>query len=135
MERLRRTKQQIALETVLASAERPLTAGEIQVRAGCLHPGLGSATVYRELARLCAGHRVRTVRLNDDPPRYELRTDHHHHFRCRCGTQVYDLDGCLPGMDRLLPKGFHHEGHDIVLHGVCAVCTDRKPEPALPPAS
>lgn len=124
---MRRSPQQRAILTTLAAAEGPLTAQELLERARELHPGLGLATVYRNLARLESGSEVVTVHLPQDAVRYEpAGRGHHHHFRCvRCKT-VFELAGACPVAmleGATLPGGLTVLGHELTFYGVCASCS------------
>jgi hypothetical protein len=35
---------------------------------------------------------------------------------------VYNIDGCVGGVETLLPRGFQMEKHDLLLTGRCATC-------------
>ncbi|NLG09563.1 MAG: transcriptional repressor [Deinococcales bacterium] len=122
----RRTVQQAAILDVLESAEGPLSAQEVHDRARELHPTIGLATVYRNLARLEGDGAVVAVHLPQDATRYEpAGRGHHHHFRCvKCDT-VYELDaGCPVAMleGATLPGGLTVMGHELVFFGHCAGC-------------
>jgi Fur family ferric uptake transcriptional regulator len=61
--------------------------------------------------------------LPGEAPRYERGGEaHHHHFQCTSCQRVYNLQGCLGGMERLLPRGFRLDSHDLQLTGTCAQC-------------
>ena len=121
----RQTLQRTAIETVFAEAGRPLAPREILAGAQRRVPSLNLATVYRTLKRLVADRTIAPVTLPGETPRYELRAAadrHHHHFRCDRCDSVFDLEGCVTGLERLLPEGFRMTDHDIVLYGPCSAC-------------
>ncbi len=121
----RQTLQRTAIETVFAEAGRPLAPREILAGAQGRVPSLNLATVYRTLKRLIADRKIAPVTLPGETPRYELRAAadrHHHHFRCDRCDSVFDLEGCVEGLERLLPEGFRMTDHDIVLYGFCSAC-------------
>lgn len=119
----RRTRQRAALERVIGDADRPLSPAEI-LKLGRRHaPGLGIATVYRTLQAMLAENRIAAVTLPDEAPLYEAATrDHHHHFRCRLCRCVFPIHGCPEGINRMVPKGFQVDGHEVVLYGRCPKC-------------
>jgi len=122
----RQTQQHRAIRAALDGAGRPLSPQEILDGARQRVRTLNLATVYRTLKRLVAEGAVQPVELPGEPPRYELRSAaerHHHHFRCRRCNSVFDLQGCVEGLKRLVPRGFRLRGHDIVLYGSCAACS------------
>jgi Fur family ferric uptake transcriptional regulator len=119
----RDTAQRRAIRRALDEAGRPLGALEVLERAQRDVPGLGLATVYRNIKALAADGAVAAVELPGQPPRFESAgKDHHHHFLCeRCG-KLYELGGCLGGLKSLLPRGFLLSSHELLLHGRCRSC-------------
>ncbi|MBS3821239.1 MAG: transcriptional repressor [Planctomycetes bacterium] len=120
----RNTRQKTAVATVLAEARTPLTPRDIQVRARTIVATISQATVYRILKGLLEKQDVTTVQLPGEPPLYEQAgKTHHHFFRCRRCKQMYEVQGCDNLIDRLVPKGFTLEDHDVFLFGLCRTCT------------
>ena len=119
----RRTDQKAALRAVLEAADRPLTAQEVCDRAQAEAPGLGIATVYRNVKRFVADGWLAAVDLPGEPTRYE-RADlgHHHHFQCESCGKVFDIHGCPGGVRALVPEGFELHRHEIVMYGRCDGC-------------
>ena len=119
----RRTAQRAAIRDVVDAAIRPLTAAEVHESATTRVPGIGLATVYRNLSRLVDERALVEVRLPDEPVRYEAAgLGHHHHFRCRACSCVFDVPGCAGALSELAPPGFVVEEHEILLVGLCADC-------------
>ncbi len=128
---IRNTKQRDAFRRAIQEAGRPLSAAEVFTFVDRYVPGLGMATVYRTLSAFLDEGTAVAVPIPGEPPRYESRdasSRHHHHFhRAGCG-RVFDVPGCLQGLDQMAPPGFTISGHDLLLHGRCSSCTG-------PPAS
>ena len=123
----RKTRQREAIRGAFSVADRPLGTDEVLRAAQRAVPGLGIATVYRSIRSLVDSGFLVPVELPGEPPRYEpAGKNHHHHFRCRACHRVFDLEGCVAGLDGLVPGGFELEGHEVVLHGRCADCLDRE---------
>lgn len=121
----RQTKQQTAIDRVIAQSDRPLSPGEILVKARRQIPSLSLATVYRALRRLEEDGMASKVEIPGQPPRFESRRaagTHHHHFVCQCCDRVFDIPGCVRGVESLAPPGFAVETHEIVLFGRCGAC-------------
>ncbi len=121
----RQTSQRTAIETVFRATKRPLAPQEILDAARDEVPTLNLATVYRTLKRMVEDRFLHPVELPGEPARYELQEaadKHHHHFRCGTCDSVFDLKGCVNGLSKLLPAGFHMSGHDIVIYGDCRAC-------------
>jgi Fur family ferric uptake transcriptional regulator len=121
----RRTGQREAIERTINDADGPLSPQEIHSRAVAVVASLSLATVYRTLQRLRDEGLVAPVAIPGQPDRWEAAeaaSRHHHHFHCdRCDT-VYDLDGCVAGVDQLAPSDFVVTGHELMLTGTCKRC-------------
>lgn len=119
----RDTAQRRAIRRALDEAGRPLGALEVLELSKREVPGLGLATVYRNIKTLAAEGAVAAVELPGQPPRFESSgKGHHHHFLCERCAKVYELGGCLGGLKELLPRGFRMSSHELLLHGRCPSC-------------
>jgi Fur family transcriptional regulator, ferric uptake regulator len=120
---IRNTRQRDAIRHVLDTVGRPLSPEEVLAAAQSHVEGLGIATVYRNLKNLVEEGWLVAVDLPGQSARYELAgKGHHHHFHCQTCGQVFDLPGCVKGVDAMVPKGFQVTGHDVLLYGVCRSC-------------
>jgi Fur family ferric uptake transcriptional regulator len=119
----RKTDQKEAIRRAIAGAERPLTAQEILDAAQGFVPGIGIATVYRNVKKLCSSGWLRTVELPGEPSRYErAEMEHHHHFQCDDCGRVFDVPGCTGGVGEIVPDGFQLRTHEILMYGRCGEC-------------
>lgn len=119
------------MRDVLIQAGRPLSPQEILEETQNTIPGLGLATVYRNIKAMVESRWLRVVELPGAPDRYELADiGHHHHFHCRRCDRVFDVEGCPGNLHAMTPEGFQLESHEIVLYGCCAACAD---DPDAPP--
>ncbi len=119
----RNTKQREAIKDVFCTSDRPLTVTEVRDLAGRTVSGIGIATVYRNIKALADAGWLQVIEMPGDGPRYERSgAAHHHHFLCSRCERVYNIEGCLGGMETLLPRGFKMESHDLLLTGLCANC-------------
>lgn len=119
----RRTRQRRAIWLALETAGRPLGPHEILQRARTEVPGLGIATVYRNVRDLVKERRLRAVELPGAPDRYEVAgKEHHHHFHCRQCDGVFEVETCTGRFDRITPDGFSLERHELTLYGLCPSC-------------
>jgi Fur family ferric uptake transcriptional regulator len=119
----RSTRQRDAIRAVIAAARRPLAAQEIMEAAQAEIPSLGLATVYRTLNLLLEAGELRSVDLPGENPRYEsAELEHHHHFQCTRCERVFDIPECTDRIDRLAPRGFRVEHHELTLYGHCDEC-------------
>ena len=119
----RNTRQRDAIQAVIESFDRPLSPTELCGAAREHLPRLGIATVYRAIRDLVESGWLRTVEIPGAPARYERAgKPHHHHFLCRLCNSLWEVTGCLRGVDALAPAGFVTEGHEITLYGLCTDC-------------
>ena len=124
---VRNTQQGNAIRQVLKKAGRPLSAQEVLNLAQKKVPGLGIATVYRNLKSLQQDGSVVAVELPGQSPRWELAPEkHHHHFLCNTCDKLYEINACPSDLQRLLPEGYTLEEHDILLRGLCNNCAESK---------
>ncbi|MBQ9057806.1 MAG: transcriptional repressor [Atopobiaceae bacterium] len=90
-------------------------------------PGIGLATVYRNLAALEEQGKVRSVSIDGGPVRYDPIVGDHAHFNCvRCG-RVYDLmdfEVELANAGSTFAEVGRIDSYDMCLHGVCQACVD-----------
>jgi Fur family transcriptional regulator, ferric uptake regulator len=120
---LRNTRQRRAIRDAFETSGRPLAAEEVQKLASEGVSGLGIATVYRNIRTLVDEGWLVPVELPGENPRYELAgKGHHHHFHCRACGKVFELEGCVPTVAALAPKGFQVTDHEVVLYGACVAC-------------
>jgi Fur family ferric uptake transcriptional regulator len=119
----RNTKQRDAIRQVFEEISRPLGPNEVLEAGRTRHAKLGIATVYRTINSLVDSGWLVPVELPGEPPRYERSgSAHHHHFRCRTCTRVFEIHGCPGDLKDLAPAGFRLESHEVVLYGLCARC-------------
>ena len=129
MERI--TKQGTAILNAIQTAQRPLLAQEILEAASVEVPGMGIATVYRNIKSLLDNGLLTTVHLPGENPRYEsAHHHHHHHFHCTRCQKVYDVHDCPGDLKQLAPKGFAVESHELTLYGACDACLISPPPPS-----
>lgn len=128
----RNTRQRFAIREAIARAGRPLLPQEVLQAAQVDAPGLGIATVYRNLRQMVEQGELRAVMLPGDSARYEAcDAGHHHHFQCRACLRVFEVQACPGNLSGLAPAGFTVEDHDLTLYGRCRDCaTARQPRSA-----
>ena len=119
----RNTAQRQAILKVLQKTQRPLSLQEILALAEKQCPGIGIATIYRNVKSLLAEELVVKVELPANVVLYEApKSAHHHHFSCLKCLRVFDIDACETNFQKLLPKGFKLQAHEILLSGYCQRC-------------
>ncbi len=127
MNATRHTRQREEILRVLEQAKGPLAVQEVLERAQSQVPGLGIATVYRNLKLLQEADQIKPVMLPSGETRFERSSlGHHHHFQCSSCQVVIDLDFCpinLPS-GTTLPGGYVIESHEITFIGLCPECRE-----------
>jgi Fur family ferric uptake transcriptional regulator len=119
----RDTRQRRAIRAAFEATDRPLDPNEVLELAAGSHSGLGIATVYRNIKMLLEEGWLTPVELPGEVTHYELAGKaHHHHFHCRACGKVFELNACLPNVQKLAPQGFQVSGHDLLLYGACRDC-------------
>jgi Fur family ferric uptake transcriptional regulator len=120
----RNTRQQQAIRDVFDQADTPLSPQDVLKRARRRVPSMSQATVYRGIRRLLDERAIVTVELPGQSPLYEQAgKGHHHFFRCRKCHEMYEVRGCDDLLQRLVPRGFRLEDHDVFLFGLCSNCS------------
>ena len=89
------------------------------------HPGIGRATVFRQLRDLAKEGKVRRVALSVGSDRFDFTLQPHSHIICRCCGRVEDV--CFTGVDALCDppenqSGYTIEGYDVIYRGLCPEC-------------
>ena len=119
----RKTQQRAAIRRAFEEADRPLSPQEALSAAQLRQPGLGIATIYRNIKSFVERGWLRSVELPGAPDRYEVAgKDHHHHFHCRTCDGVFEVDDCPGELERISPEGFEVDAHEIILYGTCSAC-------------
>jgi Fur family ferric uptake transcriptional regulator len=125
-----------AIYQALSGSQGHLSADEIFIRVRGTMPGIGLATVYRNLDLLKAGGHIRSVDAGDGKSRYELSQGaggpgHHHHLICRqCGQVIDYMDfekdelALVKKLENQLSSKYKYQiaDHDITFYGTCSNC-------------
>ncbi len=100
------------------------TAEDVYRHIHKAHPGVGKATVYRNLKQLSSAGLLKRIESVNQADHYDHQCHDHYHVQCTKCNCVYDAN--LEYMDDLnkinIPGGFLIEGHDIVFKGLCPKC-------------
>lgn len=132
----RMTAPRQAIYQALSGSQGHLSADEIFIRVRGTMPGIGLATVYRNLDLLKAGGHIRSVDAGDGKSRYELSQGaggpgHHHHLICRqCGQVIDYMDfekdelALVKKLENQLSSKYKYQiaDHDITFYGTCSNC-------------
>ena len=117
-----RSKKRDAILNLLRSTDTHPTAEWIHYVLKDEIPGLGIATVYRNLKLFEKQGLVQRIDVGDGYDHYDADTSEHYHFRCTSCKKVLDLN--IPTMELAssLPEGFKAERHQLVFFGKCQNC-------------
>jgi len=127
----RSTRQRREIRELFEQNGRPLAADEVLQLAQERIPGLGMATVYRTIKGLIDEGWLIAVEVPGQPPRYEVRGKaHHHHFHCLKCQRLFELEGCLEPLEKLIPSTFRVVDHVVLIYGYCGCDRARKAQPA-----
>lgn len=121
---MRQTKQRQAILEVIERADDHPTAAHVYDRVQRLLPGVGFATVYRNLGALAEAGLIREIRVGE-VMQYDRRTDRHDHALCRRCGKLVDVMVPLPAevIEAVREQsGFHVVGHHTELFGECPDC-------------
>ena len=105
---------------VLSSARVHLTAEEILSHLD----GVGRATVYRALDRLCEQGIIERLSLESGTSVYEYVREPHMHFKCRMCGSLYDIPADFTASLEQIKTLCDHsiEKTDVIAYGVCKSC-------------
>ena len=121
----RSSERREAIHRFVAAHGGHPTAEEILAGVRRKIPGVGLATIYRNLDTLVREGRLSRT-THDGVARYDVRTDAHHHFTCnRCGTVTnVDLD-LRETLARAARRAGRVEEVSVEMRGICAKCLAR----------
>jgi Fe2+ or Zn2+ uptake regulation protein len=123
------TPQRLAVHASLIELGRHVTAERLLAAVSERVPGVSLPTVYSALEALEDAGLVRRVAAGRGPALYDAGAPDHHHLVCRrCGA-VEDLEvdaelGEL--MSAAGDRGFSPDRAEVVVHGLCASCSQRR---------
>ncbi len=125
---MRKTPLLKAVTTLLEKADKPLSVPEMQVLLVDQNLTPNKTTLYRMLDKLVTDEMVEALLLDPKVTYYEIKTHHHHHFRCQgCDTIKCVDDPVLETYihaleEKLAAKGLKVEDHHFSLNGKCNQC-------------
>lgn len=114
---------------LLKNAHKPMSVPDLQAELTKSSQTPNKTTLYRMLEKLNEAGTVETLLLDPKVTYYELKTHHHHHFKCNdCSTIECLTDPKLEAQihkleDQLKEKGISIEAHHFSLSGKCKDCT------------
>ncbi|MBE7091104.1 MAG: transcriptional repressor [Clostridiales bacterium] len=111
-------QRQVVLETLIANPVHP-TAEELHALVQAKLPGIGIATVYRNLRALAEAGVI--LRLDGaDTERYDGNPKDHAHFYCETCKRVTDISlptACITALKKVQNSPFQ-----LTFKGICGSC-------------
>ena len=110
---------------IVESSRSHMTAEQVFAALRQAYPGVVRATVYNNLNRLCAVGRLRRVKVEGQPDRYD-RTERHDHLVCRRCGKLLDvrLDDLTEALQRQVKVPIL--AYDLKLEYLCEDCRARE---------
>ena len=116
----RSTKQREIVYEALMRLYHP-TAEEVYEYLQNEQPGIGRATVFRNLTVLAEEGRIVKLFFPDEVAHYDANIDGHYHFVCKRCAKIIDLQtNARPALP--LDHDFEVETQEINFYGRCRAC-------------
>jgi len=119
----------LIMECISNSPGKHLSAEQVFDEVRKRHPGIGVATVYRNLRQLEDSGAITRTAFPGEAALYEAASPSgphmHHHLVCVSCGKVEDLEAdLLDELERHVEqkKGFKVQDHRLQIFGVCAAC-------------
>jgi Fur family transcriptional regulator, ferric uptake regulator len=124
---LKLTEQRKQILEEFLKIETHITTEGLYNRLKQDHPGVGIATVYRNLKLLCECGLADELQFDDGVARYEHAYGHQHHDHLICLQCGQYIEVCDPEIEELQHKlaernEFQVLRHRMVLYGFCKRC-------------
>ena len=134
------TESRTLIFNILFKTDKHLSADEIFSKIKVKYPGIGLATVYRNLEILQKLNIITKFDFGENLARYELTEDfskktHHHHLICKNCNSIFDYYDFIDDEVDLIKKlenklsekyKFKINNHRIEFYGLCDQCQKQK---------
>jgi Fur family transcriptional regulator, ferric uptake regulator len=124
---LRSTRQRDIILDVFLSTHEHVSVEELYLKIKSMHPGIGSATVYRTLKLFSEAGLANEILLHDGQTRYEhvMAGEHHDHLVCTGCNSIIEFEN--ETIEKLQEEvaarhGFLIKSHKMEIYGLCASC-------------
>ena len=108
---------------------RHFTADDVYEEVKKEYPGLGQATVFRNLNKMAEEGILLRIEVPGGAREYELMAPKHYHAKCmKCG-KLFDVEmDYMPNLEKKVKDahGFQFSGHDIIFTGLCSSCIKKQ---------
>jgi Fur family ferric uptake transcriptional regulator len=124
---LRNTRQREEILDAFFSAEKHITVEKLFAVIRTKNPGIGYATVHRNLCLLCECGLADEIKIGNQKTRYEPKfgQKHHDHLIClKCGRFIEVNDSKIEKLQEKLTEanGFIPVRHKLEIYGICKEC-------------
>ena len=128
---MRKTSQRQLILAVLQETDTHPTAEWVYEEARKVMPGIGIATVYRNLKALADAGEVQRITSSGNVERFDGRLDEHWHLQCECCGKIRDLDPVegkgIREIQDLICSTFGVKDRNVkirrtILQGICNDC-------------
>jgi len=89
-------------------------------------PTLSKTTIYNTLNALIEAGLVKTINIEDNEARYDIRTDAHGHFKCTACGNIYDFEFNMDSFEIKGLDGFRIYSRDMYFSGICSKCMEQE---------
>jgi Fur family transcriptional regulator, ferric uptake regulator len=124
---LRSTRQRDIILDVFLSTHEHVSVEELYLKIKSIHPGIGSATVYRTLKLFSEAGLANEILLHDGQTRYEhvMAGEHHDHLVCTGCNSIIEFEN--ETIEKLQEEvaarhGFLIKSHKMEIYGLCSSC-------------
>lgn len=124
-------QRKIIFEAILANHKEHITVEELYQYIIKDHPGIGLATIYRNIQLLSELNIIEKLNLDDGFTRYELALDEenhrHHHLICNnCNKVIEVKEDLMDSIEKIFDEnyGFLVSDHQTKFFGLCRECRD-----------
>lgn len=119
-------QKQLVLDAVAELKNHP-TAEDVFEHIQNRNPGVGKATVYRNLKQLSDLGKLKRIEGMNQADHYDYQCHDHYHIQCTKCNSVYDIGvGYMDYLNEVAtPEDFEINGHDIVFRGICPKCREK----------
>ncbi|MCL5023404.1 MAG: transcriptional repressor [Nitrospirae bacterium] len=124
---LRNTRQREVIFDAFFSADKHITVEGLFNFIKRKNPGIGYATVHRNLTLLCQSGLADEIKIGTNKTRYEPKfgREHHDHLICiKCGRFIEVTDGKIERLQDKLAEAneFIPVRHKLEIYGICRDC-------------
>lgn len=117
------SKQGNLILDILQTSSGHMSADEIYFEARQRMPGIGIATVYRNLKKLSSDGLIRHIEIPNHPDQFDKTTTPHEHLYCVKCNRIFDSKLDLSGLEEgLNDEGVKVLGYSLNIFCICQDC-------------